>query len=469
MVLERLQPATARFASPGDLAQHLDSRTLQTPALQRIDEELTRLLDTPDGRLIVSMPPQEGKSQRCSRWFPLWALERDHDLRVAIVSYELSVARRWGRSIRDDITMHPELGMYVRTDVAAQHEWQIEGHQGGVYSAGVGGALTGRPVDLMVIDDPVKDREQADSAVYRQKVWDWWTDVGSTRLAPGAPVVLILTRWHEDDLAGRISTAEDGVLWRTLNIPAEAEPANDPLGREPGEFLASARGRSREQWEAIKVRVGSRTWNALYQGRPAPIEGGMFGRDSWQTYSTPMWTDAEDGSRVVLGIEELIQSWDMTFKDTAGADYVVGQVWGRQGAEVYLLDQVRGRWTFTRTCDEVRRLTARWPQATVKLVEDKANGSAVIDALHRTVPGLIPVNPEGGKIARAQAISPLVEARNTYLPAPHMAPWVADFVEEAATFPNGVHDDQVDAMSQGLARMMVSINAKLSYTSWGLD
>jgi hypothetical protein len=138
----------------------------------------------------------------------------------------------------------------------------------------------------MVIDDPIKDRREADSETYRQAVWDWWTDVASTRLAPGAPVVLILTRWHEDDLAGRLLAAEDGHLWKVLRIPAQADHdpekgETDPLGREPGEFLESARGRTAAQWEAIKTRVGSRTWNALYQGRPTSAEGNMFKRDHW--------------------------------------------------------------------------------------------------------------------------------------------------------------------------------------------
>jgi hypothetical protein len=138
-------------------------------------------------------------------------------------------------------------------------------HDGGVFSVGIGGGLTGRPVDLMVIDDPIKDRKQADSEAYRENVWDWWTDVASTRLAPGAPVVLILTRWHEDDLAGRLLAAEDGHRWKVLRIPAQADHdpdkgETDPLGREPGEYLDSARGRTDAQWEAIKVRVGSRTW-----------------------------------------------------------------------------------------------------------------------------------------------------------------------------------------------------------------
>jgi predicted phage terminase large subunit-like protein len=455
------EPSPPRWDTPGQLAAHLDPKTRQTPALDLIDQALVDTYSTPDARLIISMPPQEGKSQRTSRRFPLWALTQNPELRIAIASYEANVARRWGRAIRDDITVHGhDLGLHVRDDLSAQHEWQLAGSEGGVYTVGIGGALTGRPVDLLIVDDPIKDRAQADSPTYRDRAWDWWLEVGSTRLAPGAPVVIIATRWHHDDMIGRLLAAEDHHLWQVVNIPAQADTDTDPLGRQPGEFMTSARGRTPEQWEAIKIRSGARTWASLYQGHPSPDEGGLFDRRAWDEYDVPLWIE-DDGTCLVPNIDldtELVQSWDLAFKDTKASDYVVGQVWLRRGANVYLLDQVRGRYGFTETVQQMRRMSARWPQAVAKYVEDKANGPAVMDALHGTLHGLIPVNPEGGKVARAQAVSPLVEAGNVHLPAPELAPWVGDLVEEAAQFPNGAHDDQVDAMSQALTRLMIHID-----------
>lgn len=453
--MQRILNPGATWPTPGDLARHLNPRIRQTPALDLIDAELARLINTPDGRLIISMSPQEGKSQRASRAFPLWALLRNPDTRVAIASYEHGVARRWGRAIRDDLTTH-RLGLRIRDDLSAQHEWQLSGREGGVYSVGIGAALTGRPVDLLIIDDPIKDRQQADSKTFRDRVWDWWTEVGATRLAPGAPVCLILTRWHEDDLAGRLLDAADGRLWRVINIPAQCEdPDTDPLGRQVGEFMESARGRTREQWEAIKTRSGPRTWASLYQGRPAPSEGALFRRDAWQRYDRQPWLES-DGVRMVNGGDRLIQSWDLSFKGSKTADWVVGQVWWQRSAEYWLLDQMRGRWGFSDTCERIRAMSARWPQTTAKLVEDKANGPAVIDALKRTVPGLVPVNPAGGKESRAAAVEPFVAAGNVHLPASHLAPWVDDLIEEAAAFPNAAHDDQVDALSQALTHLGVT-------------
>lgn len=446
-----------QHSTPGDLAAALEPRTVQTPALDLIDQALVDVFNTPDGRLIISMPPQEGKSQRASRRFPLWALAQNPDTRIAMVSYEHGVARRWGRAIRDDITIHgDQLGLRVRDDLSAQHEWQLAGHEGGFYAAGIGGALTGRPVDILIIDDPIKDREQADSKTYRERTWDWWTDVGATRLAPGAPVVLILTRWHHDDLAGRLLDAEDGGLWTVINIPAEADSDDDPLGRKPGEYMQSARGRTVAQWDAIKKRSGPRTWASLYQGRPTPNEGGLFPANVWTYYDAPFWTEHPDGTRTVAHADEIAQSWDLTFKDSANSDYVVGQVWVRRGIDAYLVDQVRARMNFTATCDAIKTLSARWPQSTAKFVEDKANGPAVINALARQVPGLIPIEPEGSKFARANAISPLVHSRNVWLPSPAIAPWVGDLVEEAAAFPNGAHDDQVDTLTQAINRLLLN-------------
>jgi predicted phage terminase large subunit-like protein len=453
-----------KWATPGAMAQALDPRTIQTPALELIDQKLVEAFNTPDSRLIISMPPQEGKSQRASRRFPLWALTQNRELRIAMASYEARIAERWGRTVRDDIRQHPNLGLTIRDDVSAQREWQLDGHDGGMFSTGVGGAMTGRPVDILLIDDPVKGREQADSPTIREKTWEWWTDTALSRLAPGAPVIIILTRWHSDDLAGRL-IAEADSDWEFLNIPAQADHRpekgeTDVLDREPGEFMLSARGRTTNQWEARKKASGPKTWASLYQGRPSPDEGGVFPKDDeWARYDQPLWIEHPDGHRTVPGIhrddQELVQSWDLTFKDTKSSDYVVGQVWLRVGTQAYLLDQVRERLNFTQTVAAITAMTAKWPEAVAKFIEDKANGPAVINALNRQVNGLIPIEPEGSKYARASAISPLVWSKDVILPEPHLLPNVTDLLEEAKHFPNSPTDDTVDALSQAINRILL--------------
>ena len=332
--------------------------------------------------------------------------------------------------------------------------------------------------NCLIIDDPIKDRKDADSETYRETVWDWWTDSASARLAPGAPVVLILTRWHHDDLAARLQDRDKAAGWQVLNIPGQADHRpekgeTDPLGRRPGEFMISARGRTTAQWEARKKTAGSATWASLYQGRPTPDGGAVFD-EAWFTaamYDHPLWIDGPDGTRIIPGAHtdrdvELFQSWDFTFKDNTTSDFVVGQVWLRRGVDMWLLDQVRDRMSFTQSHFAMRALSAKWPQAVRKLVEDKANGPAILNSLRATLPGMVPVEPEGSKYARASAISPFVEAGNVHLPDPALAPWVGDFIQECKDFPAGANDDQVDGLSQAVHRaLLVPILTGETFTS----
>lgn len=284
-------------------------------------------------------------------------------------------------------------------------------------------------------------------------------------------MILILTRWHVDDLAGYLLSQPDKDRWRVINIPAQAnhnpdDGETDPLGREPGEWMQSARkneltghiGRTDEEWEQIRIQAGPRDFSALYQGSPNPETGNVFPKE-WARYTEPLWIDQGNGVMHVPGIgrddHELIQSWDFTFKDKPTSDFVVGQVWLRVGVDAYLLDMVRRRMNFNASEEAIVALSAKWPQAVTKFIEDKANGPAVINSLQKRLFGLIPIEPEGSKYARASAISPLAHSRNIILPTAELLPNVEELVEEAKAFPNGAHDDTIDAMSQGINRMLL--------------
>lgn len=457
------------FATPGELASAIAPSTIRTPALDLVDEAVAWAHSTRGARLIVSMPPQEGKSERVTKTGSLWALTRNPNLRIGIVSYSQALAEGFGRDIRNWISSNNgdegtfDIGLQIARDNGAARRWQLAGHRGGVVCVGIGGGLTGRPIEALVIDDPFADKEQADSAYYRERVWGWWQSVGSTRLAPGAPVIVILTRWHEDDLAGRLLAAEDGDRWKVVNIPALADHdpnkgGSDPLGRAPGEWLVSARGRTPAEWEQIRIQAGSRVFNALYQGRPSPDAGNVWQRPWWRRYTVPLWSQHPDlpDAYVVNECDEVVMSWDMTFKDTKSSDYVVGQVWARRGASVYLLDQVHKRLSFTDTVAAFKAMAGRWPQATAKYVEDKANGTAIIDTLKSKIPGIVAISPTESKYARANAVAPVIEAGNVHLPGGEIALFDPDaLIDEAAGFPNGAHDDQVDATSQALAQLLL--------------
>lgn len=304
--------------------------------------------------------------------------------------------------------------------------------------------------NCIIIDDPVKSREEAESDAYRERVWNWYRDDLYTRLEPGGAVVLTMTRWHEDDLAGRILNSDDAASWTLVNLPALAED-NDPLGRPVGAALCPQRYDETALADRRRV-LGEYGFNALFQQRPAPPTGGLFKRSWWQTY------------RELPALDRIITSWDLTFKDGPHTDYVVGLVIGQKGAHFYLLDCIRERLDITDTLPAIVHTFNRYkPVATV--VEDKANGPAVIALLKSKIPGLLAVNPQGGKFSRAAAISPLVEAGNVFVP--ERSSWASALIEEAAAFPNAAHDDQVDALSQGLAwlrsRSPISTAAAVSY------
>lgn len=393
-------------------------------------------------RLMVFMPPRHGKSQVVSKKFPAWYLGRNPNNEIIITSYAADLAYDFSRMARNTLRDWGHLwDVQLAADSSAVGRWGINEHAGALMAAGVGGPITGRGAHVAIIDDPLKNWEDALSETIRQKVWDWYLTTLRTRLAPGGAIVLVMTRWHEDDLAGRLlaEASIGGEKWEVISLAAEAEK-DDPLGRKPGEWLWPERYPPAE-YEDTKTALGTQKWVALYQQRPSPPEGSIIKRQWWQYYREPP-----------AKFDEIIQSWDCAFKDLSTSDFVVGQVWGRVGAEYYLLDQTRDRMDFPATLQAVRQLTSKWPRARAKLIEDKANGTAVIQVLKKEIPGIIAVEPQGGKEARASAVSPSIEAGNAYLP--QNAPWVKDFVDECAAFPNGAHDDQVDAMSQALMRFL---------------
>jgi len=396
-------------------------------------------------RLMVFKPPRHGKSEVISKKFPARYLGRNPRNEIIMASYSADLAYDHSRIARDTLKeWGPKLwGVNVSKDSGAADRWGIAGTRGGLTAAGVGGPITGRGANIILLDDPVKNSEEAESTLMRERLWNWYRTTLRTRLAPGGAIVLVMTRWHEDDLAGRLlqeMKSGNGEQWEILNLPAQAEEG-DILGREPGEWLWPERYPP-EEYEQIKKAVGTRAWISLYQQRPSPDEGGLLKRHWWRYYS------------IMPGkFDEVIQSWDCAFKDKNTSDYVVGQVWGRINSDKYLLDQARGRMDLPKTIESLERLSRRWPQARVKLIEAKANGPAVIQMLRHKMTGLIEVEPKGGKIARANAVSPEIESGNIYLPESKIAPWIEEFVEECSVFPNGKHDDMVDSMTQALERL----------------
>lgn len=429
-------------------------------------EYLERFLAGEIPRLIVSMPPRHGKSELVSRCLPAYALGQDPDTTIIATSYGSSLAARMNRDVQRIIDSQEYREVFPETRLntknirtVAQGTWlrnsslfEIVDRRGSYRSAGVGGGITGEGLDIGIIDDPVKNQEQAYSALYREKVWEWYTSTLYTRLSGRkARILLTMTRWHEDDLAGRLlkQAREDPEAdqWEELVLPAVREGIAHP--RDPRE-IGEALWPSRFPLEVLNKNKanGSYYWNALFQQRPAPPKGGIVQRDWLQTYD-----------RLPEGVTDWLLSWDLTFKETRKGSYVCGQVWCRKGASFYLVDQIRERMDFTRTLASITTFHARYPQAKVILIEDKANGPAIISVLKEHVPGVVAVPARDSKEARLHSVTPLFEARNVYLPR---ASWVKELAEELVSFPNSMHNDQVDTLSQALNRYMTKRRGALN-------
>lgn len=433
---------------PAGLARLVSkNKWVYKPHLQLINEKLLGIAGGWVKRLLIQLPPRHGKSEFVSQYFPVWYLGNYPEEPIILSSYEADFAASWGRKARNIFAeWGPQIfGLELSPDSSATARWGIKGHRGGMSTAGVGGAITGKGSKVFIIDDPCKNYEQAQSETYREKTWDWYRSTAYTRLEPDGAMVLIMTRWHEDDLAGKILSGqddEDPELWEVISLPAIAEE-NDLLGRKPGEALWPERFPV-DRLLRIKKDIGSFLFESLYQQNPTRREGELVKRSWFKFYKT---------FPSLRFFDEIIQSWDMAFKDTQESSFVVGQVWGRIKAEKYLLDQVRDRLGFVETIQAVRTVTAKWPMAGAKLVEDKANGPAVISTLMKEIPGLIAVTPEGSKESRLVAVSPQIEAGNVFIPDPQIAPWIHDYIEELCNFPRGKYDDQVDATTQALNRL----------------
>lgn len=482
LTLEDYRPGSASMARalPAGFAMYAShGKWNLAPHLLVIQAYLMAMLDDVFDNLIVSMPPRHGKSMFISQYFPAWYLGTHPNNELILTSYEAGLASMFGGRVRDLIMeFGPELwGLNVRPDKRASGDWLLTGRDalgvpvvGGMRAAGVGSGVTGRGGNLIIIDDPVKDAEQANSETYREKVWTWYMATLFTRREPGAKQVCVMTRWHEDDLAGRLierSAEQEGVQWVELALPAITETGdeeNDALSRGVGEALWPERW-SVPELTHIKDSMNPYWWGALYQQRPAPAEGNIFKRDWWRFW-VPTGHKPGDYPPVRLHglespsiVEELpsmerrAQSWDLAFKKGEGTSYVVGQLWGRSGVNGYLLDQDRARRDFPETLQAIRGFTALYPDVETKWIEDAANAAATVAVLSTELPGIVPVKVEGSKEDRALAVSSLPEAGNIYLPHPAVCPWVIDFIEEVSAFPNAKNDDQVDCMTQSLRKL----------------
>lgn len=409
-------------------------------------DHLDRLAKREIKKLMIFMPPRHAKSTTVDEmWLPYYLLEHP-DHRVILASHTAEFARTWGRKARRIVEEFgpPMYGINVAPESSAANDWEIAGHRGGMLTAGIGGAITGRGANVLVIDDPVKDEQEAASQTIQQRNIDWYRTTANTRLEPGGVQILIMTRWHENDLAGML-LAEEGHEWTVLNLPALAEK-NDAMGRPIGQALWRDRfdedALANIQYGAVDPEtghrhggIGSYFWSAMYQQSPTPEQGNVFKRDWWNYYDQA---------------PAMVQR--CLFVDTAGyddkttGDYAAISTVGRYGKDAYWLNAQRGHWEFpelTQRCIDEQDANDRCPI----VIEETPWSKPLIQTLKIRAKGpVIAFRIEGrSKLTRAQAASPFAEAGHFYLP--RNAQWASEFIDEHAAFPNGAHDDWVDTTS----------------------
>jgi predicted phage terminase large subunit-like protein len=436
----------ALTATPGGFAYHASGNVLPKH-LAFLNREIVAFLMrqkyTDCKGIIVDFPPQHGKSEFLSKHVPTWYLGTFPDRKIILSSYESSSAQQWGRRSRDLMEEHGEelFGVKVNPNSSSAASWELVGHQGSMNTAGVGGPITGKGAHLFIIDDPVKNSEEANSPIDRAKKWEWWKTTARTRLSPDGQVILIMTRWHEDDLAGQLIKAqneEGGDKWAVLNFPALAEE-DDILGREVGEALWPGRY-DKKYLEATKIAMGPFWWAALYQQRPAPLEGALF-KIEWlsRRYQKPPQTSV------------VVQAWDTAFTERQTGDYSACVTLGETEMGWAVLDVWRGRVEYPDLQRMAVQQYEKWKPTRV-LIEDKASGQSLVQSLRRSTRlPIVPVKPEGDKVLRANRVTGFLDAGRLELP--QSAGWLDDFIDEVITFPNGAHDDQVDAFVYALSHL----------------
>jgi predicted phage terminase large subunit-like protein len=439
--------------------------------LELLNEELLSVYYKENDRLMCFMPPGHGKSSMISDTFPAWYLGHNPDGRIIFVSYEHDFAMSHGRLCRELFREYGPLcfNQYLSTYIQAADYWGVEGHRGFMKSAGVGGPLTGVRADLIILDDPIKNAEQADSEVYRQKTYDWFITTLRTRLEPGGAIVMVMTRWHEDDLAGRLlddQKNKDADKWRVISLPAISEEA-DILGRKIGEPLWPSRF-PLEHLEQSKRSNPGRYWSALYQQRPRPDEGGFYKQSYFKYFKTEIIRNPQclqenngilidppqlvyellnpDGIKLVLSEDCVIfQTCDPAATEKAKSDYfALGTFAMTPDRELLLLDMFKERAETTKHLDILRQGIIKHDPRFIG-IENVSFGLSLIQSAKKEGLPVRPLAADKDKISRALMARTKYETGMIYHPLG--ARWLDDVETELLDFPNGRHDDVCDVIA----------------------
>ena len=411
--------------------------------IRKISDLLEQVENGKIKRLIINMPPRHGKSYLATELFPAWYLGRNPTKNVISVSYNQDLANDFGRKVRNRIASDSYTPVFDEVALAqdSKSSSKFSLNQGGNYFAvGVGGPLTGRGADLMIMDDVIKNADEARSSTYQNKIIEWYQTTFRTRLMPDGAIILIMTRWTDRDLTNWIIENDKEQEWVHISLPAIS---NDNLALWPDRYPL-------DELERIKRELGTKNFNALYQQRPAPDEGNIIKREWIKHFET-----------LPIQPDQVVISVDTTFSNNPTSDYCVLCVLARsrKSEDIYVLDVVRKKMGYVDAYNEIKKLSAKYPNSSI-LIEQSANGHSLIETLRPTTPNVIGIIPKGNKVSRIASIAPTFEAGQVHIISPKVNGQIEECIEELACFPDGKNDDFCDALSQGLLRLRSTARTK---------
>lgn len=410
-------------------------------------------------KICISCPPQHGKTRAITETLPSWFIGRNPELRCIVTGYNADVAERIGNNNRQLMKQYGKdlFGLTISESQDNKTLWNIDKHQGGMLATGILGGLTSNGGALVIVDDPFKNGEEANNPDLRDKVYDTFADSVVTRArGKGNAIIVIHTRWHEDDLIGRLAKSGE---WLIINIPCVWEKGVDKLlGRKVGQTLCPELGFDGQWAESMQKLLGKKKWNALYQGDPLIEGGNIIKRADIRYY---------DRNSEPTTFEEIVLSCDLTFGGMSKiSDPYCMSLWGRNGGNHYLLKVWDKRASFTETLKTLRIICNENPQLRKKIIERKANGQATIDMLSSEIGGFVAYDPKNtSKEDRLRSVSPYFEGGNIYFPCEEIMPNVEDYVQQLLKFPSGEHDDFVDTTSQYLLNYEYRYSGKVNTNS----
>ena len=438
--------------------------------LALLDEILVKTAKRELRKVIINMPPRHGKSELISKYFPAWYLCNFPAHRIILTSYEARFAASWGRKVKDILNINGKeiYDIEINKKVNSAISFEISGSSGGLVCVGAGGAITGRGADLLIIDDPLKNDKEANSPVIRENIWEWFRATAYTRLEPDGVVIILMTRWHEDDLCGRIMSSEDFIVldsvsslknlqnlnneWLILKLPAIAEEA-DPLGRTAGEPLWGRRFPSKKLNE-IKNTLGSYWFSALYQQSPSPAGGGIFRREDFKYYKNDnnYFLLIDSGKIIPEEKCKILSTVDLAISTSERADYtVILVIAAATGGEIMVLDILREKCEPAGHLKLLKSVYYKWKPSIIGIENVQYQLSLIQSALREGLP-VAKLKADKDKLSRAIPLAARMNGGLVFFP--ERASWLDDLESELLSFPNGLHDDQVDALAYSLQFVM---------------